>query len=455
MLEVVNVPSPIHYFIDLSLQIVYRLYWSTSHKQTPSIMKKSLVFGAALLIAACTPQTDTTQAPAVLKTGAEVLIEQEFALLAGKNVGIITNHTATVGDRHIADIMHESDKVNVVALFGPEHGIRGDAPAGDKIEDGTDAATGLPAYSLYGQINKPTPEMLEGIDVLIFDIQDIGPRFYTYISTMGKGMEAAAELGLTFVVLDRPNPLGGDLVEGQIREEGFESFVGYFPIPVTHGVTVGELAMMIKGEAMLPGLENLDLQVVEMENWDRSKLWPEYNLAWNPPSPNIPDFETALFYPGTCFFEGLSATEGRGTYEPFLQVGAPWADGQAIATELNAKNLPGVTFEAVTFVPEIIPTMATRPKHLGAQVNGVIHIVTDMYAVRPVEIGMHVVHAFYHNAPESEKAAFFNDARFGRLAGTNEIHEMFKAGSTAEEVIASWADEISVYDTMKKKYHLY
>lgn len=390
-----------------------------------------------------------------LKMGAEVLIEQDFGVLAGKNVGLITNHTATVGDRHIADIMHESDKLNLVALFGPEHGIRGDAPAGDKIDFEYDQATGLPAHSLYGDTRIPTPEMLEGIEVLVFDIQDIGPRFYTYISTMGHGMEAAARHGLTFVVLDRPNPLGGVLVEGPIREEGFESFVGLFPIPVTHGLTVGELAVMIKEEAMLPGLENLDLHVYKMENWDRTKLWTEYELGWNPPSPNIPDFETALIYPGSCFFEGLSASEGRGTYEPFMMVGAPWADGVAIAEELNSRNLAGVRFEPVTYTPVSIPGMATRAKHMGVEVNGIRHVVTDAYAVRPVEVGMHVVHAFYQNAPDAEKATFFNEPRFGRLAGTNRIHQMFQRGASPEEVIASWTDELREYDTMRRKYFLY
>jgi uncharacterized protein YbbC (DUF1343 family) len=413
-----------------------------------------IVYSAVLaMISACEPEIQTESFG--LKTGADRLMETNLSMLAGKNVGIITNHTAVVGIRHIADILHEADDIHVIALFGPEHGIRGDAPAGDKIDFQIDEATGLPVHSLYGETLKPTPEMLEGIDVLVFDIQDIGPRFYTYISTMGKGMEAAAELGISFVVLDRPNPLGGILVEGHVREPGFESFVGYYPIPVTHGLTIGELAQMVKGEAMIDGLDNLDLHIVEMTGWDRSTLWPDLGLDWIPPSPNIPDFETALIYPGACYFEGVSASEGRGTYEPFLLLGAPWADGQSLADELNSRNLPGLRFESAEFTPEVIANMATRPKYLGMHLHGVRYIITDIHAVRPVEAGMHVVHAFYSHAPADEKESFFNKARIGRLAGTDRVYEMFTSGASAEEVIASWSQELSEYDTMRRTYQLY
>jgi uncharacterized protein YbbC (DUF1343 family) len=421
----------------------------------PQFIIITLLFG----LAACSANDSQTNAKVAdvpeLRTGAQVLVATNFDALAGQRVGLITNHTATVGDRHLADLMHESAEVNLVALFGPEHGIRGDAPAGDRIDFSVDEATGLPVHSLYGATLKPTPEMLEGIDVLVFDIQDIGPRFYTYISTMGKGMEAAAEHGLTFVVLDRPNPLGGVLVEGPVREQGFESFVGYYPIPVTHGLTVGELALMIRGEGMLPGLETLDLHVVEMEHWDRSKLWPEFGLPWNPPSPNIPNFETALIYPGACFFEGLTASEGRGTFEPFLVVGSPVVDGAAIAADLNARELPGLRFEAVTFTPESIPNMATRPKHLGTELQGVRHVVTDAAAVRPVEAGIHLVHAFWHNTPESDRSEFFNERWFGRLAGTNRIHEMIRSGSTVEDIVTSWSEELGDFNTLRRQYFLY
>lgn len=413
-----------------------------------------LILSTMLLFLSC-EAGETVDLNDELKTGAEKLIENEFGYLVGKNVGIITNHTATVDGEHIADILHEAEEVNVVSLFGPEHGIRGDAPAGDKIDFEIDENTGLPVHSLYGDIRKPTSEMLEGIDVLIFDIQDIGPRFYTYISTMGLGMEAAAEMGISYMVLDRPNPLGGELVEGHVREDGFESFVGYYPIPVTHGLTIGELAIMAKEEGWLEGVENLDLHIVQMENWNRDQLWPELGLDWNPPSPNIPDFETALIYPGACYFEGLSVSEGRGTTEPFILLGAPWADGEVLADDLNARNLPGLRFEPATFTPEVIPHMATRPKHRGVELQGIRYVVTDMHTVRPVEAGMHVIHAFFQQAPDDEIEDFFTKERIGRLAGTDRVYNMFRDGATAEEVISSWQEELAEYDTMRRQYHLY
>jgi len=404
-----------------------------------------------------------------MQTGAGWLVENDFGFLSGKKIGIITNHTATVGGRHIADILHEAGDVNVVALFGPEHGIRGDAPAGAKITFETDDATGLPVYSLYGDIHKPTPEMLDGIEVLVFDIQDVGARFYTYLTTMVMGMEAAAEAGISFMVLDRPNPLGGELTDGFMREKEFESFVGYLPIPVVYGLTVGELAAMVKGESMVDGISGLDLHIIEMQNWNRTMTWPDLNVSWNPPSPNIPDFETALIYPGACFFEGVSASEGRGTYEPFMQLGAPWADGEAIASDLNARNLPGLRFEKAEFIPASIPGMATNPVHMGVRVSGIRYVITDRDAVRPVEAGVHVLHAFYHHAPESERETFFNppqqdrQSRIGgprksaivRLAGTDQLYKMIENGALADEIIEYWKDDLEAYNQLRRNYFIY
>jgi len=416
-------------------------------------MKYALIISLAWLLSAC--QADPKNETGTVKTGAEVLVEQDFGFLKGKNVGIITNHTATAGGRHIADVLHEADEVTVVALFGPEHGIRGDARG--RIEFEVDERTGLPVHSLYGDVRRPTPEMLEGLDVIVFDIQDIGPRFYTYISTMGMAMEAAAEAGISFMVLDRPNPLGGELVEGFVREEGFESFVGYFPVPVTHGLTIGELALMAKEEGMLDGTDDLDLHIVKMENWNRKLLWPDLNLDWSVPSPNIPDFETALVYPGGCFFEGTTISEGRGTMEPFILIGAPWADSAVLAENLNARNLPGLRFEPVTFTPESITFrgMAANPKLLGVELQGVRHVITDAYAVRPVETGVHLLHAFYQQAPDEAKGEFFRKGTLDRLAGTDRLHDMLVAGASPTEIIASWADELHHYDVMRRRYHLY
>ncbi len=417
-------------------------------------MIRTLVFFTLAFVTSCGSDARDGTSPEI-RTGAERLVEQGFGVIDGMRVGLITNHTAVVGDRHLADILHEADNVELVALFGPEHGIRGDADAGARIDDMVDEQTGVPVFSLYGETRKPTPEMLEGVDALVFDIQDIGARFYTYISTMGLAMEAAAELDLRFVVLDRINPLGGEMVEGFVLEHGFESFVGQFPIPVTHGLTVGELALMIRGEQFMEGVAALDLSVVEVRGWTRDMLWSDTDLDWIPPSPNIPDFETALVYPGSCYFEATGASEGRGTYEPFLQVGAPWAIGEMFASLLNERNLPGLWFEPVTFTPVSIQGMSSYPKLLRTELEGVRYEVLDPYAVVPVAAGMHLLEIFYANAPEEEREALFNRARFARLGGTDRMYEMLTAGAMAEEVIGAWADEVAEFRELRSLYLIY
>lgn len=414
----------------------------------------TLIFVILAGIAACGSNAREVASPEI-RTGAERLVEQDFGVIDGMRVGLITNHTAVVGDRHLADILHEAENVELVALFGPEHGIRGDADAGARIDDMVDEQTGVPVYSLYGQTRKPTPEMLEGVDALVFDIQDIGARFYTYISTMGLAMEAAAEEDVRFVVLDRINPLGGELVEGFVLEPGFESFVGQFPIPVTHGLTVGELALMIRSEEFMEGAVTLDLHVVEVRGWTRDILWSDTDLDWISPSPNIPDFETALVYPGSCYFEATSASEGRGTYEPFLQVGAPWADGEQLAAMLNDRNLPGLRFEPVTFTPKSIEGMSSRPKLLGEELQGVRYIVEDPHAVEPVAAGMHVLEVFYATVPVDERETLLNKARFARLGGTDRMHDLFTVGATAEEVIAAWKDEVEAFRELRSLFLIY
>lgn len=382
-----------------------------------------------------------------------MLVEQDFAPLAEKKVGLIANHTAMVGDMHVADLLYDAPDVELVALFGPEHGLRGDADAGEKIDDGHDDRTGVPIYSLYGETNKPTAEMLEGIDVLVFDIQDIGSRFYTYISTMGLAMEAAAEHGVAFMVLDRPNPLGGERIEGFIRGADFTSFVGQFPIPVTHGLTVGELARMIQGEGMVENIEGLDLAVIELAGWSRSHLWPATDRMWIRPSPNIPDFETALLYAGACFFEGTTASEGRGTETPFRLLGAPWADGDQLAETLNGRNLPGVAFEAATFTPRSIEGMSANPKLKDTPLQGIRYRLTDMDAFHPVATGIHVLHAFYAQAPD--KDTFFRERWLNLLTGNRQTLERLRAGEAPEAIIAAWQADIDAFRTQRMPYLLY
>lgn len=408
--------------------------------------------------AASTAHAATDTALAVqgpVKTGAAVLAARRFDLLRGKRVGLIVNHTAMVDSVHLADLLHAAEDVTLAALFGPEHGLRGTADAGAHVRSGRDERTGVPIFSLYGETNKPTPEMLRGLDVLVFDIQDVGARFYTYISTMGLAMQAAAEAGLPFVVLDRPNPLGGTLVEGFILEPRYTSFVGQYAIPVTHGLTVGELARLIQGERLLPGLEALDLTVVPVEGWRRDVMWPASGLPWVSPSPNIPDFETALVYAGTCLFEGTTASEGRGTRTPFRLLGAPWADGKALADTLNARALPGVRFEAATFTPRPIPSMSASPKLAGRALEGVRLVVTDPGAYRPVETGVHVLHAFYHQAPPAEARTFFDRNWLARLAGTDRLRTLLTQGAQPEAIVAAWQADAEAFMRVRAPYLLY
>lgn len=415
-----------------------------------------LAVAATALALACSDNQSKPSSPdanAAVQTGAEVLLKEQMDLLEGKRVGLITNHSAVVEGRHLIDLLNEKG-VEIAALYGPEHGIRGDAAAGEKVDSDVDQKTGAPIYSLYGDNLKPGQGMLDEIDILIFDIQDIGARFYTYISTMGYAMQAAAEEGIPFMVLDRPNPLGGHSQEGFVLEPTLESFVGLYPIPVSHGLTVGELAGMIKGEAMLEGLADLDLQLIEMKGWSRDMLWTDTGLEWIPPSPNIPTFETALIYPGACFFERTTASEGRGTMQPFMQVGAPWVNGGQLAEELNKKKLSGLEFEASSFTPHSIEGMATNPKWEGEQVQGVKYVINDPKLVEPVAAGIHMLDAFYRASREAGQEDFLKPS-LRTLAGTDRLYEMMESGATPQVIIDSWREEVQQFEELRKPYLLY
>ncbi len=396
-----------------------------------------------------------SRAASPVKVGAQVLHEDGYADILGKHVGLVTNHSAVVDGTHLVDLLHASGKVRLVSLFAPEHGIRGLEEDGVNIGERKDERTGVPVYSLYGTLKKPTPEMLRGLDLLLFDIQDIGARFYTFISTMGLAMQAAAEAHIPFVVLDRPNPLGGEYVAGPVLEEGYASFVGVYPVPVAHGMTVGELALMIKGERMLPGLEGLDLRVIKMSGWRRGMQWPETGLKWVRTSPNIPDFETALLYPGICFFEGTSASVGRGTLEPFKLVGFPGINAGELADRLNRKNLPGARFESVTFTPKSIPGMSSSPKYQGQEISGIKIIITDQHLYRPVETAVHLICALYGSLGNRDRERFFQGAGFDHLAGTHSLRLAIERGVPPEEIIAAWKEELELFVMKRAKYLMY
>ncbi len=388
-------------------------------------------------------------------TGAEVLGRDEFKVLQGKTVGLVVNHTARIDTVHLADALLQAPGVDVGALFSPEHGIRGDADAGAEISDGIDKKTGVPVYSLYGKQRRPTAASLEGLDALVYDIQDVGARFYTYTTTMGFVMQAAAEAGIPFYVLDRPNPLGGDYVAGYTRKEGFESFVSMYPVPAAFGLTPGEFARMIKGEGFLEGLETLDLNVIKMEGWERSMTWDDLDRSWRAPSPNIPDFETALVYAGTCLFEAVAASEGRGTYEPFKQLGAPWVDREELVASMNGYNLPGVSFAAHSFTPRSIDGMSSNPRFKDEPVEGIRLKVSDIDAYDPVATGVYLVHAFYQQVPENEKDDFINDRWMGLLSGSDSLQKHLEGGSTPAEIVQSWQQDVSNFLAQRAPYLLY
>lgn len=356
-----------------------------------------------------------------VRPGLEVLLSDSLHLVRGHRVGLVTNHTGVDGEgRSGIDLLHGADEVELVALYSPEHGIRGTAAEGVLVDSGRDSATGLPIHSLYGSTRKPTPEMLEGVEILLFDIQDIGTRYYTYIYTMALAMEASGEAGIPFVVLDRPNPIGGARVQGNLLDPAFSSFVGMYPLPIRHGMTPGELARFYRDALGI----RAELHVVPAAGWRREMLFPETGLPWIPPSPNMPSVESALHYPGSCLFEGTNLSAGRGTPEAFAQVGAPWLDGAALAAELNALDLPGVRFEAVRFTP-VDPTDG---KFGGVELGGVRWVSTDPEVYDPTVAGVAVLVAARRQSGDRWE---WNAAHFDRLAGTDALRGAIEAWAAA------------------------
>ena len=400
--------------------------------------------------------SQTPAPPSPVATGADGLAVSGFAALSGKRVGLITNQTGRVGSAHLADLVSKAPNVKLTAIFAPEHGFRGAVEAGASVRDGVDIKTGVPVFSLYGATKKPTASMLRKVDVLVFDIQDIGARFYTYISTMGLAMQAAAAARIPFVVLDRPNPLGGEYVSGFVLEPRLRSFVGQYPIPIVHGLTVGELARMIKGEKWLDGLDRLDLRVVEMRGWQRSMRWPQIERAWVATSPNIPTFESALVYSGIGIVGEAKVSEGRGTPTPFSLFGAPWLDAARMVARLNAINLPGVKFETATFTPRSISRVATHPRFEGKTINGARLVVTDVARIEPLEVGVHVLCALVAEARSKGVTRLFgNLGMFHAITGTKRLHQMLARGSDATAIVSARQTEVVHFKAQRARYLLY
>lgn len=382
-----------------------------------------------------------------VKLGVDVLIEKNVALLKGKRVGLITNQTgANRKLESTIDLLHKHPQVNLVALFAPEHGLYGTTSAGQGISSLHDKRTSLPVYSLYGKTRRPTPKMLRGVDVLIFDIQDIGVRWYTYISTMAYAMEEASKRGKEFIVLDRPNPLGGLKIEGPVMDPNLKSFVGLYPIPVIHGMTIGELAKLYKDEKKI----QLELRVIPMEGWQRSMVWSDTGLTWIPTSPWIPTAETALVYPGMGLLgETGLVSIGIGYTLPFQIAGAPWMSSYALAKKMNGKNLPGVVFRPCSFQPFF-------GKFRKEDCKGIqIHVV-DSHKFKPLATAMYLIESVRELYPQKFSSSFNETRRrgFDTHLGRS-ISSALKAGKNVESILEDWEKETEEFRKKREKYLLY
>ncbi len=382
--------------------------------------------------------TATTVADAQVLTGIDVLERDNFASLAGMRVGLVTNQTGRDRNgRATIDVLFKAPSVKLTALFSPEHGIRG--LADEKVSDAKDEQTGLPIYSLYGESRRPKPEQLKDLDALVYDIQDVGARFYTYISTLGYVLEEGAKAKLPVFILDRPNPINGIDVEGPLADSDKLSFTAYHTIPVRHGMTVGELARLYNDQRKI----GADVRVIKMQNWRRAMWFDATNLTWINPSPNMRSLTEATLYPGVCLLETTNVSVGRGTNTPFELVGAPWLDGQKLASYLNARQIAGVRFVPVRFTP-------TAATHKDQECGGVNIVVTDRTRLQAVALGIELAAALRQLYPSDWKVD-----GFGRLLANSDAFERLKRGDSADSIIRSWSNSLEQFRTARANALLY
>ncbi len=384
----------------------------------------------------------------MIQTGLCVLTQERAKLLADRRVGLVSHSAAILPDlTSIVDALRTVG-ANLRALFGAEHGFAGAAPDGAVIGPGVDRRTGLPVYSLYGPSKEPQPDVLAGLDVLVVDFQDVGARFYTFLSTLYYVLRAAGQAGLPVIVLDRPNPISGAKVEGPLIAPGFFSFVGIVSVPIRHGMTLGELALLMNRELNL----GAPLTVIAMRGWRRQMWFDQTGLPWAPPSPAMPHLSTAVVYPGMCLVEGTNLSEGRGTALPFEIVGAPWLDGYALARQLNHLELPGARFRPHIFQP-------TASKHAGQVCEGVQVYVTDRARFEAVRVGLHVLAACRAQAPEH--FAFLTNSiegelpHFDLLAGSARPREHLQAAAPVDELVRGWDADLAGFARRREPYELY
>jgi uncharacterized protein YbbC (DUF1343 family) len=378
-----------------------------------------------------------------VRPGIEAFLADVPAAVRGKRVALITNHSAI--DRAKTpdvDLIARHPDVKLVALLAPEHGIRGDAPAGAKIQDDTDPKTGVPIFSLYKtEDHAPAPEMLKDVDAIVYDLQEVGGRTWTYVSTMALSMQAAAKKKIPFVVLDRPNPIGGDIVEGALLDPKFRSFVGMYPIPARHGMTVGELATMFNTKHGI----GVDLIVVRAANWRRSQWLDDTGLPWTNPSPNLRSLAALTSYPGSVYFEGTNLTEGRGTDRPFEQIGASWLNAPQAVASMNEKRLPGIRFEAVTL--SVAPTAA---KFAGQTIPGIRFVITDRQAYRPVRTALILIDEIRRQHPRE----FAWGKSIDRLTGSDRVRLAIEAGQLPA-LLEEWDRDAAEFRESRRPYLFY
>ncbi len=430
-----------------------------------------LVLGTALLLlASCqtAPHKASAATQPPVKLGVEVLFEKRLDLLHGKRVGLITNPTGV--DSHLDSIIEKFRRhpdLQLVALYGPEHGVRGNAQAGEYVQFYFDDHFQLPVFSLYGQSHKPPANMLtnideymrtfdtqhtgkqveagmmQAVDVMVFDLQDVGTRVYTYIATMAYAMQACAESDIPFIVLDRPNPINGVAMEGPMLEyPGHSSFIGLYPIPLRHGMTAGELAQLFNDKFLT---RKVKLTVVPMENWSRAEWFEETSLPWVLPSPNLPTLDAATVYPGQVILEGTNLSEGRGTTKPFELFGAPWIDGFTLSQELNALKLPGVKFREAWFTP-------TFSKHKEKLCGGCQLHVTDREAYQPIATTLEVLRVIKQRYPQELE---FHAKYFDKVMGTSNVLQMIENGAPTDEIVATFKSGLEQFAKQRQPYLLY
>ncbi len=387
-----------------------------------------------------------------IKLGLEKILDEHLSLLRSQRVGLICNQASVNHEfQHAADLFFRYDEINLTTLFGPQHGIRGDVQD-NMVETShiTDKATGLPVYSLYSETREPTEEMLRNIDVLVFDLQDVGCRVYTFIYTMANAMTACAKFGKKFVVLDRPNPIGGIIVEGNVLEPGNESFVGQYLIPMRHGLTVGELAKLFNNEFNI----NCELEIVTMNGWGREDFYDETDAPWVMPSPNMPTVDTSVVFPATVYFEGTQISEGRGTTRPFEIIGAPYIDSNELAKSLTSLELEGVIFRPTEFLP-------TFQKHAGKGCGGVFLHVTDRQSFEPVLTGFALIKTIFDLYPDDFKwktppyEYVFDRNPFDVIAGTTKVREMLEQKAAWKDFKEFCQNGVAEFISMREEYLLY